>query len=939
MMSTDGRQLDPSFAKRKRTAFRLVEVNGEPALPPQISICSAALVAGGASLFIGTTDGQLLQLLLQERQEASTTSVQARSIGRRHIGRRPVDSLSIVSGPGVVAALCDGALLLFSSDRLEGDGLPIPDVKSATVVLSIPGQDFPGGLVVAGRKRLLQLEVRGPGGAGAGKPARICELQDEVLSMAWCGDALAIATQHGYSLLNLRTRASIKLFDLPSTGSLPLVKSLPSLQAALLLSENVGLFVEPTGQPQATTVVFVMHPSSIAHSAPYLVALHNGYLDVYDYANKGRTPADALVQTFELSHTETHGLLIDDVDGQRVLAITSSTLWCLLPVLAEEQVRELLKKKRCEEAVAIAEALFASQQSTLIGGDLLEDLTRAEAGFIRWHDLDFSQAIEHFLQCPLVEPGELFAFFPEFTSRWRTRVPTKRYLGMHPAPRRLAEVVQSGLRSLRTGVAPWPADLPPETDWRSTTDSQEHIDYHITRAKRSTIKYLNAVRTLPSVPSQQLAGVDTLLLILLAETGSSSELEKFASSANSCMLKESEEVLRSKGQVAALARLLEQKGDLRGALGIWQELSTTHEALAPSSNVSNVMKQNTSSGLGVQEFKRLLSAVADTAFVLEQIRWLIPTDLDTVMDIVTSTRRSSALSSNDVLAFFKSHSKELAAFYLEYIVTEQGIADTQLHTELAMALLSATLAALPKDRPQHASKTRDQHPTDDVLMPPIRQRLLHFLRTSAHYSVEDVLAKVKRTQLYHEQVVLYGRTRQHQEALRVLALSLGDFEGAERYCEEHQDEDTHMLLLHIYLMPGQGREALHSQAMRLLQLHGRTLDPVQVLDSLPADIPLGLIVETLARMLRERVHRQYQGQIVRQLARATSLTAMAEHAQERLRSTVITDERSCLNCHTRISTKPFAIYPNDHLVCYKCLRKFGEHVDPVSGRDFRTGQG
>lgn len=60
------------------------------------------------------------------------------------------------------------------------------------------------------------------------------------------------------------------------------------------------------------------------------------------------------------------------------------------------------------------------------------------------------------------------------------------------------------------------------------------------------------------------------------------------------------------------------------------------------------------------------------------------------------------------------------------------------------------------------------------------------------------------------------------------------------------------------------------------------------------------------------------------------------HAQLMQRSVVSTEERACRACHTRISTKMFAVYPNGVLVCFKCYRQHGEaSICPLTGRDFR----
>jgi hypothetical protein len=126
-------------------------------------------------------------------------------------------------------------------------------------------------------------------------------------------------------------------------------------------------------------------------------------------------------------------------------------------------------------------------------------------------------------------------------------------------------------------------------------------------------------------------------------------------------------------------------------------------------------------------------------------------------------------------------------------------------------------------------------------------------------------------------------------------------------------------LLDMYLKPGEGREPMHGAAVRLLHCHGASLDPLQVLEALSADMPLPLASQTIARMMRARVHRHRQGQIVKNLERHINLEARVSRVEERSRHVCITNETACANCRARIGTKLFALYPNDCVVCYKVL--------------------
>lgn len=62
---------------------------------------------------------------------------------------------------------------------------------------------------------------------------------------------------------------------------------------------------------------------------------------------------------------------------------------------------------------------------------------------------------------------------------------------------------------------------------------------------------------------------------------------------------------------------------------------------------------------------------------------------------------------------------------------------------------------------------------------------------------------------------------------------------------------------------------------------GAVLDPVQVLDALPEEMPLQLAAQTLTRILAERTHRRRHHTILRNLHRARNLAAASDRAEVR----------------------------------------------------------
>ena len=95
-------------------------------------------------------------------------------------------------------------------------------------------------------------------------------------------------------------------------------------------------------------------------------------------------------------------------------------VYCLERVSMDEQLKELLRQRQFDEALALAEESAAE-----IGLENVKEklsMVHAQAGFLLFFDLSFKDAIDHFLQSSTMHPAEIFPFFPDMTERWRSVV-------------------------------------------------------------------------------------------------------------------------------------------------------------------------------------------------------------------------------------------------------------------------------------------------------------------------------------------------------------------------------------------------------------------------------------------------------------------------------------------------------------------------------------
>lgn len=783
-----------------------------------------------------------------------------------------------------------------------------------------------------------------------------------VLTMTWLDNSIIVGTVNGYSVISLADGNSTPVFLLPDSSSPPLLKCIPRDAEVLLLVDGVGIVVNGAGQPTAGSLLFKYHPDSVGQSGSYVVVAKHGKLELYHKATGFR------VQSISLATTG-HSIIADENGGNFIIVATELKVSCLQQVSIEEQLKELLRKKSYDEAVYLAEECINRGEEEHAKERLA--FVHAQAGFLLLFDLQFEKAVDHFLQSEVMQPSEIFPFIMPDPNRWSPLVPRNRYWGLHPPPRPLEEVVENGLSTIqreallkKAGVATGPFTVC-ETMLPSSSSRSILLELAI----QNIIRYLKASRNKDLAPLMK-EGVDTLLMYLYRVLGLTDEMEHLASSENSCVVEELEALLEESGHLRTLAFLYASKGLQQRALDIWRIIAQRNLTIPLQG--SSVMRKRgkESSGLthdqlaAAVEAARLLEESSDHKLVLEHLTWIIEMDQDLVVNVLTSSKRSSPLPPDEVFSSVDANAIDVHQRYLQWLIEDQGSEDVRFHTLYALLLAKAAIdgtESISEDATSHEEAAEitagcvlneknkfskdhsdideevqetDEQNDKQFICRSIRERLQAFLLSSDKYDAEAVLELVKASELWPEQAILYRKLGEETLVLQILALKLEDSEAAEQYCAELGRPDAYMQLLDMYLEPGDGKEPMYKAAVRLLHCHGESLDPLQVLEALSPDMPLQLASETLSRMLRARVHHLRQGQIVHCLCRAVNLDARLSRFEERSRQVQINDESLCDCCHSRLGTKLFAMYPNDSVVCYKCFKRYGEHICPVTGRDF-----
>ncbi|XP_038723122.1 vacuolar sorting protein 3 [Tripterygium wilfordii] len=748
---------------------------------------------------------------------------------------------------------------------------------------------------------------------------------DGVKSMVWLNDSVIVGTSNGYSLFSCVTGQSGVIFSLPDVSSHTLLKLLWKERKVLLLVDNVGVVVDSHGQPIGGSLVFYMTPNSIGELSLYAIVVGDGKMELY-HKKSGNT-----IQTITFGGEGVGPCIVADEEdggGKLVVVATATKVICYRKVPSEEQIKDLLRKKDFKEAISLVQELECE-------GEMSKEMlsfVHAQVGYLLLFDLHFEEAVDHFLQSETMQPSEVFPFIMRDPSRWSLLVPRNRYWGLHPPPAPLEDVVDDGLMAIQRAIFLKKAGVETAVDDEFLLNPPNRAEL-LELAIKNIIRYLKVSRE-TELTSSVREGVDTLLMYLYRALNLVDDMEKLASSGNSCVVEELETLLDDSGHLRTLAFLYSCKGRSSKALSIWRILARNYSsglwkdpALGTGLQDGNT---NVLSGRDVAaaEASKILEESSDQDLVLQHLGWIADINPVLAVKILTSEKRLIQLSPDEVVAAIDSKKVEILQRYLQWLIEDQDSNDTQLHTLYALSLAKSAVESFEADTISQDAGG------NSIFQCPVRERLQIFLQSSDLYDPEEVLDLIEGSELWLEKAILYRKSGQETLVLQILALKLEDSEAAEQYCAEIGRPDAYMQLLDMYLDPQNGKEPMFKAAVRLLHNHGESLDPLQVLETLSPDMPLQLASDTILRMFRARIHHHRQGQIVHNLSHAIDVDTRLARMEERSRHVQINDESLCDSCHARLGTKLFAMYPDDTVVCYKCFRRQGESTS-VTGHDFR----
>ncbi|KAL2930455.1 Vacuolar sorting protein 3, partial [Bienertia sinuspersici] len=665
---------------------------------------------------------------------------------------------------------------------------------------------------------------------------------DGIKTIAWLDDSLILGTSNAYSVMSCITGHVSLIFTLPDMAARPCLKLLSKDKKVLLVVDNAGIIVDIHGQPVGGTLVFGSAPHSIAELSPYVVVASNKIMELY------HKRSGTCVQTFSFGGGIGNGNCFladeDNLNGSFVAVATASKVFCYRKIPCEEQIKDLLKKKNYKEAISLVEELEAE-------GDMSKEMlsfVHAQVGFLLLFDLHFEEAVDHFLMSETMQPSEIFPFVIRDPNRWSLLVPRNRYWGLHPPPVHIEDVVADGLSAIQRATLLKKAGVETSVGNDFLLNPPNRADL-LESAFSNLIRYLQVMRN-KELSQQVKEGVDTLLMYLYRILNCTEDMEKLASSENSCAVEELESLLEESGHARTLAFLYANKGMSSNALAIWRVLARNHPADVHQDTtesydlIDSYSKPVSTRQTPAIEASKILEESADVESILLHIGWISEVNEELAVQVLTSQKRISPLPPDDVVAAIDPRKIQILQRYLQWLIEDQGSSDTQFHTLYALSLAKTALQSSETDFCQQVDNKSQREPNTCNIgrsLPSensVRERLQFFLHSSDLYDAEVVLELVESSELWLEKAILYRKLGQETLVLQILAL-----------------------LLDMYLDSQYGKEPMFTAAVRLLHNHGESLDPLQVLERLSPDMPLHLASDTILRMLRARLHHYHQGKV------------------------------------------------------------------------------
>jgi hypothetical protein len=647
-------------------------------------------------IYIGSSEGRIFMYSLDKVSQWEIQGVSmvndkkspGMSLG---LGKKPVERLIAIPDIGRLLVLCNETVTSHDLDTLNLKG-PLAKAKGASLMCVglLEGAHY----VITVKKRKLMVWTLNTSGKEGVEPVTELDLEDEPRQICMCGPSVCIGYAREYRIYrNVHTPDRIEespLFPVFTSVQIPPFLATMDDDTMLLSAEDMCMIVDSNGNPAGAPLTVSGQVLAYARSRPYVVALQQGSIDVFNLEKQHVVQMIPCPEPFHVIADAGPGAR---GHGKSIYVASAKNVYCLDPMPFEDQVDMLMG------AFHVGQAFDLFRQTMSEGGDRSELAARAakmrsDAAFCLLSDLDTDQAIKHFKRSP-VDVCELLLLVPDLLPKSFSYKPKESY---NPALKyglavdgmvKMAltrktgneigeddhDMVEEQLRKVKLMLCDF---LEFKRDAASGTLAAAN------RAAQFDDERMNLPGEVPVKPqklSQELLKViETVLLTLYIHTSKPNDfiIAHIRRAGKLCGL-ESVNPLMVGLRYTALGILYQVHGEVEKALGVWQKLGS-----------GKLIEEGCD---GIVPTVELLVQLDNRDLVLKFAEWVLAKNPDQAVRIFAERSGDTAdlIDATTVLELLEKLGLVVIQRYLEFLIFKQKNTEEQYHTKLALAYTDQAL--------------------------------------------------------------------------------------------------------------------------------------------------------------------------------------------------------------------------------------------------------
>ncbi|KAI7693990.1 hypothetical protein SSS_01038 [Sarcoptes scabiei] len=366
--------------------------------------------------------------------------------------------------------------------------------------------------------------------------------------------------------------------------------------------------------------------------------------------------------------------------------------------------------------------------------------------------------------------------------------------------------------------------------------------------------------------------------------------------------------------------------------------------------------------IGIDEICNTLVASKDLKLIINHIEFVLKRDqikgANVLIEMTEFKNGFFTLLDPEFIIKLLYNYNETMIIYLEFLVFEEKIPNSSLHTNLAIRYIEK----LSKIK----AKNRDEKEEHKIL-----EKLRKILYESEYYSSKEILKSLSNNELDYEEAFVHGKIGNHRKSFEIFLFKHDDHEQALRHClrfdaiaNENRDPDAKTnscvikdsndggrndssifeILLKIYLdLYEKNGSKIIKPMLNYLNHSQCHFDLSKTLNDLPGDWPLSYVENHLFNHFHTLFNDVFQTWFGRILA--LSILERIKQKNQRLRNhSIKIDQNSlCDACQTRLLDAKFVWLPQTrtilHDFCYDHIiynKKANHHLLLVENEMAKT---